>query len=361
MWLALRNRLIGDHRFQRWAGNFPLTRPFARRNVRSLFDLVAGFVYSQILAACVAAGLFDLLAEGPAEAAQLAGLMGLSEGAALRLLKSSTALRLTERLRDGRFVLGPLGAALRGNPAVQRMIEHHALLYADLSDPLALLRGDTASLRLPQFWSYTQSRDPQPGEVGAYSALMAQSQSFIASDILDSYPIARHRHLLDLGGGEGAFLREAARRAPSLAMTLFDLPAVAAHARERLAAEGLSERIHIRSGNFFADGFPGGADVMSLVRVLHDHDDAAVLMILRKARMALPPGGVLLIAEPFADVRGAEAAGEAYLGFYLAAMGRGRPRTVPELTAMAREAGFAKVKRVATRYPILVGLLVAQA
>ena len=36
-------------RFQRWAANSPLTRWIARRRARALFDLCAGFVYSQIL------------------------------------------------------------------------------------------------------------------------------------------------------------------------------------------------------------------------------------------------------------------------------------------------------------------------
>ena len=30
------------------------------------------------------------------------------------------------------------------NDAVAAMVEHHAVLYADLADPVALLRGDTA-------------------------------------------------------------------------------------------------------------------------------------------------------------------------------------------------------------------------
>jgi demethylspheroidene O-methyltransferase len=56
---SLRNRLLASPGFQRWAAAFPLTRPVARRHTRELFDLVAGFVYSQVLAACVALDLFE--------------------------------------------------------------------------------------------------------------------------------------------------------------------------------------------------------------------------------------------------------------------------------------------------------------
>ncbi len=48
-WLAWRDSLIGSRTFRRWAAAFPLTRPIAQRRARGLFDLVAGFVYTQVL------------------------------------------------------------------------------------------------------------------------------------------------------------------------------------------------------------------------------------------------------------------------------------------------------------------------
>ena len=66
---------------------------------------------------------------------ELARRVGLGDEAAVRLLKAAAALDLTEALPDGRYALGQLGAALRGNPGLAAMIEHHAMLYADLSDP----------------------------------------------------------------------------------------------------------------------------------------------------------------------------------------------------------------------------------
>ena len=81
------------------------------------------------------------------------------------------------------------------------------------------------------------------------------------------------------------------------------------------------------------DFLPHGADVASLIRVLHDHDDELVRVILAAIHDALPPRGVLLVAEPMAGAPGAEPMGEAYFGFYLLAMGRGRPRSASEIAA----------------------------
>src|SRR4051812_45776603 len=143
-WLTVRDRLLASEAFRRWALAFPLTRPIARRRATALFNLGAGFVYAQVLAACVQLRLFDHLFERPRTAAELAPRLGLRPEAAERLLAAAVPLGLAARRGGGRYGLGPLGAAVVDNPGVVAMIEHHALLYRDLADPVALLRGESA-------------------------------------------------------------------------------------------------------------------------------------------------------------------------------------------------------------------------
>ncbi len=40
------------------------------------------------------------------------------------------------------------------------MVEHHALLYADLADPVALLRGDERDTALRRYWAYAAGAGP---------------------------------------------------------------------------------------------------------------------------------------------------------------------------------------------------------
>jgi demethylspheroidene O-methyltransferase len=171
--------------------------------------------------------------------------------------------------------------------------------------------------------------------------------------------MSRHRCLLDVGGGEGAFLMAAAERNPDLSLMLFDLPAVAERARARLAAAGLESRARTVGGSFITDPLPSGADIVSLVRVVHDHNDAEVLTLLRKIREILPPRGTLLIAEPMSDTPGAEPAGDAYFGFYLLAMGRGRPRSPAALSELLKQAGFSRSRLLRTRRPLLTRVMIA--
>lgn len=361
--MSWRDRLLASQRFQRWAAGFSLTRPIARRRARALFDLCAGFVYSQILVACVRLNLFEILAEGPLDIAQLSRRLALPPDAATRLLNAAASLRLVEYRRGDRFGLGPLGAALAGNPGIAAMIGHHHLLYDDLRDPVGLLRGRTTPSALGGYWPYagdTDSATLDSTQIAAYTALMSGSQSFIAADVLEAYPFDRHRCLLDVGGGDGTFLAAAAARAPDLHLQLFDLPAVAEHARRRFAAAGLEGRASAVGGSFRTDDLPRGADLISLVRVVHDHDDAAVRVLLAAIHRALPEDGVLLIAEPMSGTPGAEPVTEAYFGFYLLAMGSGRARSAVEHESLLRETGFTEVKTIRTRRPMLTSLICAR-
>ncbi|MEO1090052.1 MAG: methyltransferase [Pseudomonadota bacterium] len=362
-WYAFRDRLLRSAGFQRWAARFPPTKWIAHRRSRELFDLCAGFVYSQVLHACVRLGLFQALQGGPQTAAELGARLGLDEAAVDRLARAAVSLRLLRRARGGRYGLGELGAALLGNPGVLAMIEHHEMLYADLQDPVALLRGDAGPGRLAAYWSYAKASSPRELDderVAAYSTLMATSQPLIADDILDTVDLSSRRRLLDVGGGEGAFLATVAARLPDLQLTLFDLPPVAARAQARFAAAGLGDRATAVGGDFLKDSLPTGADVVSLVRVVHDHDDEAVLGLLRAVRRALPPNGLLVVAEPMADTPGAEPIGEAYFGFYLLAMGSGQPRTPAALASLLRQAGFGEPRWLRAPRPLLTRVLVAQ-
>ena len=189
---------------------------------------------------------------------------------------------------------------------------------------------------------------------------MAASQSFIAEEVLAAYDFKPHRCLLDIGGGDGTFLRHVAAQTPTLQLKLLDLPSVAARATERFAASPYASRAEAFGGNAKTGPLPAGADIASFIRVLHDHDDADVLAMLRQARAALPADGTLLIAEPMSGTKGSERIGDAYFGFYFLAMGQGRSRTVEALSALLEQAGFTAIRELRTRVPMLARVLTAR-
>ncbi|MEO1205412.1 MAG: methyltransferase [Pseudomonadota bacterium] len=360
--LSFRDRLLTRRDVRQRAAGFFLTRPLVRRRARALFDLTAGFVYFQILHACVQLDVFETLADGPLSIAELSGKLGLDVAGTRRLMDAAVALDLAERRSGNRYGLGELGLAMVNEPGLAAMVRHHALVYRDLQDPVGLLAGGGDRTGLQSYWAYATSEAPEAlkrEDVEDYSELMAASQSFIAEEVLDSYSLDRHRTLLDVGGGAGAFAIAAARRAPHLQVGVFDLPAVADIARKRFSEGGLTKRARAVGGSFMTDDLPRDTDLITLVRVLYDHPDATVETLLRSVYDALQPGGTLLIAEPMSGIRGAGPVGDAYFGFYLLAMGSGRPRRVDEHLAFLKSAGFQSPKLVQTRVPLQTSLIVA--
>ncbi len=353
--LNWRDKIYANQRFQYWAARFPLTRILVHRRAKALFSLSAGFVYSQLLFSFVKLRLGEFLSEAPRSIDEIADHCELPMDGTNRLVKGLVALRLLQGRQPGIFGLGDLGAAMAGNPGIGSIVAHHDRFYADLVDPISLLKGRKET-RVANFWPYALSGGElnSNSDVKTYSEMMVSSQTFIAEHVLDAVSLKKQAHLLDVAGGEGAFVCSALRRNSHLQATVLDLPEVATLANSRFEREGLAGRATAVGANMFESDFPIGPDVISFIRVLHDHDDHRVKAILRSAHQALPQGGRLIIAEPMAETPGSEAIGDAYFGIYLWAMGSGRPRTIEELTEMICDAGFNKCEELKTSMPLLV-------
>jgi demethylspheroidene O-methyltransferase len=363
--LILRDQLIATKRFQRLAASLPIFRSISRSRASNLFDVMSGFVYSQILLACVRLNVFNLLKNGPLSLEELSRLTHFPMKGLQTLVDAAVAIRLLERRSEGRYGLGALGSPLVSNDAIAAMVEHHTAFYADMRDPLALLSGSMGERNLGKYWPYVSDKDEDQASlknqesVAEYSALMSASLPLVADEIVDAYNFSKHQCMLDVGGGQGTFLKRVHEGSPQLKKMLFDLPGVAQLAAQQLGSNPTTREIQTHGGNFFTDALPTGADLITLVRVIFDHDDERVLTLLASIYAALPSGGTLLIAEPMADAPDAQAMGHAYFGFYLLAMGRGRPRTINEISNLLKKVGFKSVQTVATKMPINTQIVLA--
>ncbi|MBT8514749.1 methyltransferase domain-containing protein [Polynucleobacter paneuropaeus] len=354
----LKDKLIANSRFQNTVAKIPFLRGIAKKRANQLFDVMAGFVYTQILLACIRLNIFNQLKDGPLTLEAIKNECGLERAPLKQLLDAAVSIHLLEIRANHRYGLGKLGAPLVGNSALAAMIEHHSVLYEDLRDPLLLLSGKLKSKKLEKFWPYV-SNDLEDQEslkdqerVKDYSDLMSASLPLVADRVLGAYDFSRHRCLLDIGGGQGTFLKRVHLQSPQLERMLFDLPGVANLAELNFSASSENQSIKVFGGDFFKDELPSGADLITLIRVIFDHDDERVKILLRSIFRALSPGGKLLIAEPMAETPDHPPMGHAYFGFYLMAMGRGRPRTVEEIGQLALEAGFKSVEILPSDMPI---------
>ena len=351
---GLINRLAASRKFQSWAARFPLTRRIVRREGEQIFDLVAGFCHSQVLSALIGLGVLGRLSSGPLAPEYLARVLAIPSERLDILLRAGAALGIL-KARRGAVGLTRRGAALTGVPGLSDMIRHHDVLYRDLADPVAFFRG-TEGTELSAFWPYVfgAGAAEDPDTARRYSLLMSESQVLVAEDTLATVDLSGVSHLMDVGGGTGAFLAAVAGKAPELELTLFDLPAVVGEATKRFNA--LDRPPRIVSGSFRDEPLPKGADAISLVRVLYDHQDDTVLNLLRAVHEALPPGGRLIVSEP---MTGSGRAGDVYFALYCLAMQTGRARSANQVADLMEQAGFTDIRIRRSRRPFITTVVEA--
>lgn len=338
--LGFLTRLALSPRFHRLAARIPGLRWKARREGAELFSILSGFVQSQALVALVEGRVLHFLATGPMTVEDLSRRCAIPPAPLTVLLRAGAALKLLSGDRKGRWHLAPRGAAFLTVPGLEPMVRHHHVLYGDLSDPLAFFRGQ-AETRLAGFWPYVFGTLAQEdaGLAARYSRLMAESQVLVAEDTLRQVDLSRRKHLLDVGGGTGAFLAEVGNLHPGLKLSLFDMPAVLAG-----VPAGLRDRLVLHPGSFRSDPLPQGADTVSLIRVLYDHDDATVAALLSKVHAALPAGGMILVSEPMSGGDRPDPATDVYFAIYTLAMRTGRTRSGMEISERLRATGFTTMR-----------------
>jgi precorrin-6B methylase 2 len=190
------------------------------------------------------------------------------------------------------------------------------------------VRNDGESLRFFDF---------DPEQQAIFSAGVEAATTGGALALAATYDFARHRRLLDVGGGTGSFLRAIGRQHPHLQLTLFELPKTAAYARSRLAPQ---DRLEIVEGDMLNDALPAGHDATILAHVVHGFRERQHQQLLERVYAAAPAGGRLLIVDFFLDESRTDPVMATLMsGEFLVNTGA-RSYSVAEIRAEAAETGW---------------------
>ena len=279
------------------------------------------------------------------------------------MLRGGCALNLICYKRN-KYWLTRVGAQIVGVPGLMDMIQHNQILYRDLLDPVKLLHG-SGETELSQFWPYVR-KEGEKKKISAqvsseYSKLMQTSQRLVADQTLQSYSFKGVKRILDIGGGTGAFLLAVKRKYPSIEATVFDLPNVINVARSNhQKIDDIVGLLNFCPGDFLKDDIPSNHDVISLVRVLYDHEDSTVELLLKRIYEALPNGGSLLITEPMSGGSKAMRSSDCYFSFYTMAMTTGKVRSFEEHKAILLRAGFSNIVKHAVSAPFITQVMSAK-
>jgi hypothetical protein len=295
-----------------------------------LWDLLRGALATRALAVAADLGVADALADGPRPVADLAAESGADPDVLRRILRALAADGVFVEAEPGVFANTDASELLRrdgdGWHEFAHMFGGVFLTAAGTLDPR------TGEGTFPRdfgtdYWSWLGQH---PEERAIFDRAMAGGKAGTA-DRLAALDWSPGETVVDVGGGNGALLRELLARRPELRGIVFDLP-------ETVRDEAtFGDRLEFVAGSFFEQVPTGDAYVLS--GILHDWDDERALSILRTIRAAAPDHARLILNESVIQ-DGNDPDGAKWLDLLMLVLAGGRERDEAQWRALLADGGF---------------------
>jgi ubiquinone/menaquinone biosynthesis C-methylase UbiE len=159
-------------------------------------------------------------------------------------------------------------------------------------------------------------------------------------------------HLLDLGGGSGAYCIALTEKYPDLRATLVDFPPVCKVAVEFIQKSRSRDRIEIVEGDILTDELTVRGDIILLSQVLHGISVQQCRSLIKKCYEWTLPGGIVIIHEFILDDSKASPLYPALFALnMLITTPEGNAYTKGELTSWLKEAGYSEISYQCTQGP----------
>lgn len=272
----------------------------------ALVDRIWSFYDAKVLGAAVDHGVIEKLLREPQTVESLASSCNLTERGARMLLVSLTGLGVVRaagaRYSATSYARRHLDGSAKGSLvalvqwANTQLDALHQLDDALTNDAIVwdgfdhYIDTKTAGAALDD----VNARKPR---ASSFTDVLAGSAGVVADRVLSVVDLSTTKHVLDVGGNVGVFATGLLSKNPGLKATVFDLPTVAAEARSRAQAAGLSGRLEATGGDFMVDDWPKGVDAVTFIRMSNSRSDEEMGKLLRKASDSLVPGGKVILYE----------------------------------------------------------------
>jgi hypothetical protein len=320
-----------------------------------------GFIYGNwqtcVTYAFAELGIADLLNDVPLDVTDLAERTGTHADSLYRFLRCCVQLQFVRVDAETRsFALTPFGALLRSDhPLGQRdaaRLNGASFRYQPWGRLVDILRaGDGADFSETHAEGSLDFLKDKPELLEVFQRAMSNLSATEDESIAAAYEFGRFRHVVDIGGGHGNFLKAILRNHPGSRGTLFDLEASLASIEDGPC--GVDDRLVRVPGDFFLS-VPADGDVYTLKNVLHNWPEDRARQIMQRVRDALCANGdtarkrVLVIEHLMGD--GAENVQSIVpwmdLNFFI--LVGGRDRTLEEYGALFEAAGFSIARTLPT-------------
>lgn len=290
-----------------------------------VLQLLEAYRQTAIVVAAVESGVLDMLDSSEKYVDEVIELSKFDYDHGVRFLQALKALRFI-KIEEGMCELDEMGRALVSSPFYLKekaLLVGREYIGAWFSLPKALKSGASGFQEDRGGETIWEHRGENPELGRAFDRVMGLNSKWVIA-ALESFDFSEYERVLDIGGGNGAILRELLVRYPRLKGTVFDTIAI----REDVI---VNDRLQMFMGDFF-DGshlatVGKGADLIMLCNVLHDWKDQDAKEILRACRQS----GIdkLLIVEHFADENLQPV--DALRDLHMMAVTGGKQRTIAEI------------------------------
>jgi len=261
---------------------------------RRLMELATAYWGSAALIASVSLGLWNALAEGPIETADLAHGCGCSTEHLEDLLQALEAMGVVQLTELGWEIAPEFRFLL--DPSSETYLVPALALNADLYPLWGRLANCVQSGQPVVNPAAHLGADPD--RTRRFVLAMHSRARVFAPVFMSALPLEGVRSLLDVGAGPGTFTRWLAERHPTLRVTQFDLPDVIRVAEELTSTSPAAERIQFVPGDYRrTESFGGPFDMILFCGALHQEDPDGASQLWRKFAQALSPKGRLAVID----------------------------------------------------------------
>lgn len=306
----------------------------------SIRETALGFQKSRILLTAYELGLFTALGDKNKTAAETAKIIKTKVHSTERLMNALCASGLLKKKKD-KFSNASLSLRFlaKGNPDFMAGLMHVVRMWDNWSTLTQAVRRGKSILAKPlakrgKKWLTT------------FIAAMHERACQQARQVIYLLELAGVSRVLDVGGGSGAYAMAFIRAKKGIRATVFDLPGVAPITRSYLRQEGLLDKVKTISGDYMADDFGDGFDLVFLSAIIHINSCAENRTLIRKCVKALNPQGQLVVQDfIMEESRTKPALGALFSLNMLVATESGDTYTEPEVRLWMQEAGLSGIKR----------------
>ncbi len=303
---------------------------FPVKSVDDLMETAHGYQRSMALFAALRLDVFSALADGAADARELSRRLSTDPRRLAILLNALVAAGLLAK-KGETFRNTPVAREfLATGPGSKRfLLLHHLDCWGEWTGLEEKIRRGKKGPR--------SHSDYQENFIRGMEENARERAGHVAGRI----PLSTGERVLDLGGGPGTYAVEWAMRYPDAEITVFDTPETLAVTRKILREKRASNLVRLLEGDFQKDSIGGPYDFVWISHILHAYSEKECLLLLKKARRALAPGGRVAVQEFLLKESKTAPPGPAFFSVHMLAVTEGgRAYTAGEISSLLSSAGF---------------------